>query len=353
MNRPAIILVDTNEKYLMPLEFKLIEEFEDRADIHVITDMDYLSFFLSSPKKIDILIINEDLYSDEFEKHDICDVLLLSEASSIHNSKAPNVKVAYKYSSVKSIFNEISHNPSIRSISKSMISKEKTQVLMVYSPCGGAGKTTVALGICGALSKCGKRTLYLSTETFQSFHFMFRSKDYCPKGFEKHLQTKKETILEYLGDAIGTELFDYLRPFNQATSSLNIAMEEYKYLIEKIKASEKYDFIVVDTSSDFTNEKAMMMSYCDRVIIPAGQDKASVAKLKCLLRNVDCTGNDKFVFVCNKYHLDHDNHLLRDGLLEKELISEYIECFKTDSPDFNAEFLSGNRHFRKIAYILI
>ncbi len=56
-----IILADTDERYLMPLERKFIDELEDKVDLIVITDRDYLKQYFETPQKLDILIINEEL----------------------------------------------------------------------------------------------------------------------------------------------------------------------------------------------------------------------------------------------------------------------------------------------------
>ena len=40
MSKVVVVLADTDEKYLMPLELKFIEEFKDNADISVITGRD-------------------------------------------------------------------------------------------------------------------------------------------------------------------------------------------------------------------------------------------------------------------------------------------------------------------------
>ena len=75
----SIVLCDEDERYLVPLELKFTEEFGEKAEIIVITDKEYLKSFFSTPQNIDVLIINEDLYDEEYEKQDISNVFLLSE----------------------------------------------------------------------------------------------------------------------------------------------------------------------------------------------------------------------------------------------------------------------------------
>jgi cellulose biosynthesis protein BcsQ len=263
-----------------------------------------------------------------------------------------NINKIYKYTSVREIFNEVISKTSEQSL-KPVNGAGSTKVIMIYSPSGGIGKTTTALGICGAIAKCNKRVLYLNTETIQSYNLMLSDKSFCSGSFEKYMLAKQENIVSLLGGAIGSELFDYLKPFRQSISSLNISMEHYKYLIDALKTAGSYDYIVVDTSADFTSEKTMLMSFADKTIIITGQDAVSAAKLDCLLSNIDCSDSSKFIFVCNKYSRQATNCLIAGSITNKCFISEYIECFDLKHSGSDIEFLAANKHLQKLAYMLI
>jgi len=352
MSKLIVVLADTDEKYLMPLELKLIEEFGDKASIQVISDKEYFKSYFKTLQKVDILIINEGIYNHNLLKHDISNLFILTESNDDSITEELDINKIYKYTSVKEIFKEIMSKTSTKSL-RPINQKENTKVLMVYSPSGGTGKTTVAIGISAAITKCNKRVLYLNTETLQNYNFMLKNNKFCPYGFEKHMIQRNENIIDYLPGAVGIDLFEYLLPFKRSTSSLNISMEHYKYLIEAVKASGQYDYIVVDSSSDFTSEKTMMMSYCDKVMIITGQDPVSVFKLDSLLNNIDCSDNNKFMFVCNKYSEKSTDWLIKNNLTNSRKISEYIECFEMNYANFNIEFLAANKHFQKLAYMLI
>jgi len=352
MSKLVVVLADTDEKYLMPLELKFIQEFGDKANIEVISDKEYFNTYFSTRKKIDILVIHEDLYTGDLEKHSIANLFILTESNSISGTEDLSLNKIYKYTSVKEIFSEIMGMTSTKSLSP-INQKEDNKVIMVYSPSGGSGKTLVALGICAAVAKCHKRVLYLNTETLQRYNFALENKGFCSQGFEKHMLTQDENISEYLSTELGEELFDYLLPFRQSISSLNINMDNYKHLIESVRATRQYDYIVVDSSSDFTSEKTMMMSYCDKVMIITGQDAVSASKLDSLFESIDCSDNNKFMFVCNKYSGESVNWLINNNLGNKCTISEYIGTIDLDYASFNLKILAMNKHFQKIAYTLI
>ena len=108
----SIVLCDEDERYLVPLELKFTEEFGEKAEIIVITDKEYLKSFFSTPQNIDVLIINEDLYAEEYEKQDISNVFLLSEVDNSMQTENMILKRIYKYTSVKQIYNDVVNNMS-------------------------------------------------------------------------------------------------------------------------------------------------------------------------------------------------------------------------------------------------
>lgn len=352
MSKLVVVLADEDARYLMPLELKFIEEFDDRAEIIVITDKEYLNQFFSIPQKIDILIINEALYSQELGKQNIGNIFLLMESNFVTGTEDININRIYKYTSVKEIYNEVINNSSSKVLNP-IAQQDKTTVIMTYSPCGGVGKTTISIGIAAAIAKTYKRTLYINTESLQSFNYLLKNKCYLSNDFEKQLISHDNQILNSLQSSLGKEVFDYILPFKQATCSLNIQIEDYRYLIEKIKSSSLYDYVIVDTSTDFNSEKTMLMSYCDKVILVTAQDEVSIAKLESLLNNIDCSDNNKFIFVCNKYDETKINYLLKDDLINKCPINEYINKFDKEKANVDVEFLASNEHFQKLAYMFI
>ncbi|WP_035291662.1 AAA family ATPase [Clostridium sp. KNHs214] len=346
MKNIVIMLVDRDEKYLMPIELKLIQELGDKLELIVISNEDYLKEYFNLPRHIDILIINEELYDPKLQKHNIANTFILTEQEELKEITCSlSVHNIYKYTSVKEIYNEVMSNSSIEPVREN----HKSKVIMVYSPIGGSGKTTVSIGIAAALKHLNKRVFYLNTESIQSFDFIIGNDQYCTSGFDRYLVNKDEKILNHLDDAMGKKPFDYLLPFKQPVSSLNIGMKEFGFFIEKLKDSGKYDYIIVDTSNEFNSEKSMLMGYCHKVIILTKQSKVDAIKLNNLRVNIDCSNPNKFIFICNKYVDTKENYLIKDDYISNCNISEYIDCFREEN--ITIDFLAKNRCFNKIIYM--
>lgn len=63
MDKPRIIIADTDENYIMSLQLKFAEEFFEKIDLEIITDINYFKELFSSHQKIDLLVISEEFYS--------------------------------------------------------------------------------------------------------------------------------------------------------------------------------------------------------------------------------------------------------------------------------------------------
>ena len=350
----SIVLCDEDERYLVPLELKFTEEFGEKAEIIVITDKEYLKSFFSTPQNIDVLIINEDLYDEEYEKQDISNVFLLSEVDNSMQTENMILKRIYKYTSVKQIYNDVVNNMSSETL-RAIGDRENNEAefIMVYSPSGGSGNTLVSMGIAGALSKCNKRVLFISTEVIQGFNYYLSNNEYISNNFEKHLHNHSENIVEVLKGAIRKECFDYLLPFRQATNSYNIKLDDYRYLLESLRKSGDYDYIVVDTSCELSNSKTKLMSFCHKVIVVTMQNKVSTAKLERLINNIDCSDRNKFMFICNKYMDSEVNYLIKNPATNNLTIGEYISNFNFVNNDLSVEFLANDKQFKKLAYMII
>lgn len=346
-----ILLADADDKYLMPLERKFIDGLEDKADLIVITDPDYLKRFFSTPQKIDILIINEELYDTELERHNIANTFVLTEQE-ISDGKSGDSEMnrIYKYTSVKEIYNEVINKSSTRSVP--LNNTEETKIIMMYSPIGGIGKTTFSAALCEAIVKYHKKVLFIGMDSLQTFGSVIGDLPAMESGTEKMMIEKNEYIYEIVKSKIVVKGFDVLPPFYLSLPSLNVKGEDYINLLNSIKGTKDYDYIIVDGTSDFTEDISRMMGTANHTIIIAGQDKSAVYKLECLLRNIDCSDNERFVFVCNKYQSNKENHLMNNRFTQSCKISEYID-YQTEGSGSESSCLSNNRSIQQLALMFI
>lgn len=350
MSKPVIILADTDDKYLVPLELKFVEELYEKIELEVITDPAYFHEYFSTPRKAEILVIGEELYSREIQKHNIADIFVLTEQSVKSETDDLAVNKIFKYTSIKEIFNQIMFDSSSDLLADKKTSKE-TQVVLVYSAIGGAGKTTVALGVSACLSQNFKKVLYVDAEYVQNFQYYLTSKVNISSDAYREFSDTNELIYQNLKYQIRREMFDYLPPLGASLSSLNIRYSVYKHLIQAVKATKEYDYIVVDLDSVFNDEKAELLCLGDKVILLVKQDSYSAVKTDILLNNLNCSDNEKYIVVCNCFQSEKNNALL-SGIHAKVIVNEYVE-YMENCEDFTVEKMTAVEGFQKIAYMLI
>lgn len=349
MNNISIIIADQDEEYLAPLELQLVDMVDEECTINVITSKQYFDDFFNMPQKAGILLINENLFNDNINKHDIENIFILTEDS---NKEIFNgYKCIYKYTSIKNIFQLIGEKSEVFN-SDFKRGRVENKLIVVYSPVGGSGKTFISAGMSAALKEYNKKILYINTESLQNFSkVLFDETTSAAKNFEKSLREKDFNLLSKLNENISNKYFEYLKPLGQTMSFVDISLDNYIYLIDKIKEAELYDYIIVDTSVDLDKDKCKLLNKADKLIIVGKQDKYSAVKMDTFLNNIDTSDRNKFIFICNMFEEDKENFLSNEFMNNKCLIDDKIHAI--DNEDMLIKNIKYNDKMKQIIQKLI
>ena len=222
MKRPRIIIADTDEKYISSLQYKFATEFFDAVDIEIITDEGFFNDLFSQPQKADILVVSDNLYDMSIQRHNISNIFVLMESEEEEKTGDLNIVRLMKYTSTGEILNEVIRR-SQGTIQFDIDNKQETQVVVVTSATGGAGKTTIALGIAACLSKNLKKTLYINAGRLQAFNYMFDNQtSVTSKELYTQLADSDANIYDVIKHFIRTEGFAYVPQFKTSLMSLGI-----------------------------------------------------------------------------------------------------------------------------------
>ena len=298
MAKPIFVLADLNREYLQSLEIKLLETYKDRIDLEVIDDSQYLEAFLSRTKRIDILIIAEDLYRRFSLQGDIGIVYKLSEENSPAPPDGTAVKTLFKYLNIQKIFGEIEYGAR-QFVTAAKGQAEKTKIIVVYSALGGIGKTTIALGLCASLVNNHKKVLYVDAENLQDFSFYLSEKEALHSRASSVLSSGND-LFNGLRPYIRNEGFDYLPALRMAASSMDVPLESFRQYVIECKKHVEYDYIVIDTDSVFSEEKDELLQMADRVVLIVQEGNYSKYKTDLLINNFASMDGKKYLAVCNK-----------------------------------------------------
>lgn len=287
MGKVKIVIADTDEDYIVPLQTKFVEELFDSVDLEIITNRDYFTKFFMIPQKLDILIVSEKLYTNVLHRHNIGRIFVLVEQQEEENTTKLNVVRLCKYTSIKEIYAEITGISPVLLAGKGE-KKEAPQIITVYSANGGTGKTTVALGISACLSKHYKRVLYIGADRLQSFQRLLD--DPTPiSSTDIYSKLNAETGNAYstVRHAIRKQDFNYLPPFRVALLSLGLKYHVFTRIAVSARDAEEYDCIIVDADTAFDEEKAQLMSVSDKVIVVMQQNNQSLYATNLLCESIN------------------------------------------------------------------
>ncbi len=352
MVKPRVIIADTDINYIIPLQLKFAKDFFDSVDLEIITDRDYFEELFSKPQKAEILIVSDELYDSTLQKHNISNIFLMMEEYEEGGTEELNICKLFKYTSIKEIFSTII-GKSASHLNIEGNSKEETQIIVVTSANGGAGKTTIAMGISACLTKNYKRVLYINAGRLQSFQYMLENTTpiSSPDVYAK-LSNPGENVYSDIRHIIRKEIFCYIPAFKAALMSVGLEYSIYAKLALGAKKSSEYDFVVIDAESTFDGEKTMLFDIADKVIIVTEQSISAVNATNALISNINGTNSDKYVFVCNKFEKENYNALIAPDVAIKFNVSEYIDKFIINGK-VTCEELSQNEGIKKISFLTI
>lgn len=362
MENIKIVVADTDEEYLAPLEYKLAEEWNDKGDIEVITSLKYFNEYFSQPRDIFILIINEYLYSEKIRKQNCGHIFILREDEDFQDERQErgNCTSLYKYSSVKEIYSRISGTIRLESTGQAT---EHTRIYMTYATRGGSGKTLLSLGLSQALKALGNKVLYVCGEDFQDFSvYLENCQGFCSGRFAYSLATQSPGIRQELLPEVDTQVFDYIRPMEKAPATCQIKGGDYGAFLDVLKNSRLYDVIVFEASTGFSPEKLKLFSMADKVVVFFTPERASLCQLDVFLKSIR-RDDDKLMLVCNRMKARQGlgkEDALEGNLLEGDVskgdvldgqypVSEYIP---EQRGPFGLEEIRESGLLKKLAYIL-
>lgn len=355
MAKPRILIMDDDFSYISSLQAKFISELSDDIDLEVITEPRYFNQLFSNTQKLDVLIIDKKYYSEDINNHIIEHIFVLSEEENDTDINDNKTIVLYKYNSIKVIFREIIGKSGIRTSVNNMQYNREPEIVLIISATGGAGKTTLAMGLSAALTDMHNKVLYIEAAHLQTAQFYMKDSSPIsnPQIYTK-LANPTRNIYQDIKPVLRSQHYTYMPPLNAPLMAYGIDYSMYGKVAKSAKIHGEFDYIIVDADSTFDSAKAKMMDVADRVIILLEQTEASAYATDVLVRNINNVDKDKYLFVCNKYSKDNSG-CCPVYCKYNFNIDDYIPYFEKNDENNNDKMgnYSGEEAIRKIAFLLL
>lgn len=321
-----MIIACKDEDYLMMLVQKFYYELDSNININAISDYEYLLQYMNNEKMEErLLILGREYYLDNLDVSKFDCIVLLDENEKLMNVVNGKFLVINPFLKIDVIYDFITSQTPLKEVVEKN-NKKDTELIAVYSPIGGSGKTTVAYGLCIAFSKAYKKVLYINPGTLQDFGYLFNNPECLEPRVERMIARQDAETVASLMEEIRNYGFDFVPPTRMSLATLDIRLKDYVYVITELKRINQYDYIVVDMMSELSVEMAQIIGQADQIICVGLQSEYSAFRMKRFLQNIDGSDLSRYLLICNKYNRqvkDYINEVTDEDILIK--VKEYID----------------------------
>ena len=352
MAKLNLVIADTDESYVEGLYNFIMGHYANRFHVRSYTKKSCLYNFLSqNVDQIDILLVSLDLYSAAIPQDTVKTLIILSAGKLALQIDERDCINKYQHGDklIKNII-QIFTDRNQGAIPVAAGNKQ-TKIVGVYSPIGGAGKTTLAVGLSMISAGMGSSVFYLNLENIHSTQAFFKCEhNQNLSNILYHLKEKNKNMIlkieacRCIDEANGVH---YFLPPDSVGEMDDMLPEDLQELLRQFKIMGEYHVVFVDMSSSFDRRNIAIMEACDDIIVIAAQGNAEQMKMNAFKQELDIISrkydmhfSDKMTFVLNKcrekridamQHInDKDKHIeirlpFHEALTTSKQISRYMD----------------------------
>lgn len=377
-----LVIADTDKDYLQSFASFLMDRYPQKFIVNSFSDFErFKECMIEKSKetviqKADIILVAKDFYdrlkgsfNGLLTSHDwsIPVILLADEKNNSMETTEESGKMSYIYKYqygdklVKDIIQIYEDKCDTKGEQVDETKEEKqnlcnikqgrTKIISVFSPAGGAGKTTIAVNASILCALNGLKVFYLNFESISSepcfFDCSFRDKDYenlsnvifAIKGKNKNLSARIEAAK--FSDVVYN--VHYIMPPDSALEMAEILPDDAVCLLHHITDSGYYDVVFIDMTSILDEKNISLMEESDEVILVHTPGRISKQKLihffkeLKLYRNRDIDLSKKVTLIVNKYE-ERFSKQIKEDIDELCSIIGETRCMQYIKVPFNDKY---------------
>lgn len=283
MARIKIIIADTDAAYVSSLGDFLIATYPLVFEVVSFSRREYLERYLLAQESTGILLIIPELVKPDFAHPGLMQILLEATPSTTE----PGIRRVFKYLKGPDL---VQHILKIYSECEATVittsSSKKAKVVAIYSPAGGVGKTTLAVGCSLQTAWEGNSVFYLNLEDMPSTEMFFASA--AEGGLSTafyYLQEKKKNLNIKIASLKKTDPHSQIHYFTPTDSVLDLCEDlgaALTTLVQLLSDQGAYDYIFIDLSSQFNPNNIAILEASDVVLLISTPEPICQLKVKLL-----------------------------------------------------------------------
>ncbi len=288
MAKINIVIADSDELYLNHLANYLIEHVNTFEVFSFTTKESLIKFIGDKSNKVDVIAFTEDLMDGTISVADVPAKILLSDGTFTELTEFDSVN---KYQKADKFISDILliYAEKTGHIEAVSLGDKETKLIGFFSPVGGSGKTTLALGTAYALAAQGKRVFYFNAEKLNS-----TTEVLCegPSGSLSDLYLAVKTKGANVGLKIISNKYtdgnnlSYINPSESSLEINELTTDEFVKLMKEYETLGEFDVVVVDFDSEFSKDKIKILDTMDRIFVPFTPESLSIAKMKLYVKEL-------------------------------------------------------------------
>jgi cellulose biosynthesis protein BcsQ len=254
----------------------------------------------------DILLVEEDLIISVKKSREAKLVITLTELTPPYQE---NEKSINKYQCGDVLVNQVlsiyaQNNPQAYIIPTE---GRQTKVIAIYSPLGGAGKTTIAVALSIQAAWEGKSVFYLNLENIASTDLYFDGlQENSLSNVLFYLKQTKDNTSARIEAAKCIDSHYRISFYKQSASVLDIRenlSKEIELLVRLLAGTGQYDHVFIDMSSCIEQNSLSVLDVADEILMVCTQDEISELKTRIILNEFEMLEKSKDYHILKKVNI--------------------------------------------------
>jgi cellulose biosynthesis protein BcsQ len=323
MLRLRLVLADADTGYVDKFIDFTNSTHSQQFKLSAFTQIDLLRNYIGeTDDKIDILLAHPDFLREVLKNPDKVNIkIVLSDGANYHSSEAEAV---YKYQpgteivrKIMEIYLKENNNP----VGFSKKGKN-TELISVYSPAGGTGKTSVSLGLAAALAEAGKDVLYLCMESLNTASSVLTCRNSDAFTHLLLCVSESPSLFPVKAEICKTRdnryNFDFFEPPECFSETVEIKSALLEDLLASIKQMGRYDMVIVDMDTAADEKARVVFQKSDKIVLVTTQDSNSRIKTDIFMDQLEKAGFGKTVDFTGKVIRVVNKSTVKPGMIVKE-----------------------------------